>query len=457
MNVHRITQLTPSTPLRKGDYVLYWMQQSQRVDFNHALEFAIQKANQKRLPLVVLFCLIETYPDANQRHFHFMLEGLKETKSSLEQLGATFVFRLGDPLHVLNDYAKNIDTLVLDTGYLRHQRAWHLAVQSQFNDVLEIYSIESDAIVPVQSAYPKAAYGAYVIRPTLHRMLPFYRDFVRLSLLEQKTKIGLPSDHPLDDVDALLKALAIDHSVLPTPYFLPGHTQGIKRLNHFLKQDLWRYDQSNDPSLNATSTLSMYLHFGQLSSLEVVEHTLAYATQNAVPNTVLDAFIEQLFVRRELAINYVYYQPLYDQFDHMTEPWAYQTMAHHQHDPRPYRYTKNDYVHFQTHDPYFNAAMKQMVKTGYMHNYMRMYWAKKIIEWTPDYREAYHTILSLNNTYFIDGRDPNGYAGVAWCFGKHDRPWTQRSIFGSLRYMNQEGLKRKFDIDLYVEQMNQLM
>jgi deoxyribodipyrimidine photo-lyase len=125
-------------------------------------------------------------------------------------------------------------------------------------------------------------------------------------------------------------------------------------------------------------------------------------------------------------------------------------------DERDYIYTIDDYLAFATHDPYFNAAMKQMVMTGYMHNYMRMYWAKKIIEWSHTYQEAYHIIKSLNDTYFLDGRDANGYTGIAWCFGRHDRAWTERDIFGKLRYMNANGLKRKFDIESYVEQMNNL-
>ncbi|HPG43326.1 MAG TPA: FAD-binding domain-containing protein, partial [Acholeplasmataceae bacterium] len=167
-----------------------------------------------------------------------------------------------------------------------------------------------------------------------------------------------------------------------------------------------------------------------------------------------DQYVEQLLVRRELAFNYVTYQKGYDQFETMTEPWAYQTMKAHENDIRSYLYDKNDYINFRTHDPYFNAAMIEMVKTGYMHNYMRMYWAKKIIEWSPSFKEAYETIKYLNDTYFIDGRDPNSYTGIAWCFGKHDRAWTERNIFGKLRYMNDKGLEKKFDIKSYVLQMN---
>ena len=165
----------------------------------------------------------------------------------------------------------------------------------------------------------------------------------------------------------------------------------------------------------------------------------------------IDSLFEQLVVRRELAFNFVYYNEGYDQFDSMTYAWAYQTMKEHENDPREVLYTLADYENASTHDPYFNAAMLEMIHTGFMHNYMRMYWAKKIIEWSPSYEEAYRTSVYLDDKYFLDGRDPNGYTGVAWCYGKHDRAWTERSVFGKLRYMNAGGLERKFKINDYVK------
>jgi deoxyribodipyrimidine photo-lyase len=170
-----------------------------------------------------------------------------------------------------------------------------------------------------------------------------------------------------------------------------------------------------------------------------------------------DDFIEELVVRRELSYNFIYYNRQYNNFHFMTYPWAYETMYAHENDQREYIYTIDDYIQYKTHDPYFNAAMKEMVELGYMHNYMRMYWAKKVIEWSPNYQEAYRILIYLNNYYFLDGNTPNGYTGVAWCFGKHDRAWTERPIFGKIRYMNQNGLKRKFDIDNYITKINRLV
>ena len=163
------------------------------------------------------------------------------------------------------------------------------------------------------------------------------------------------------------------------------------------------------------------------------------------------SFIEELIVRRELSYNFVYYNKKYFDFNYMTYGWAYQTMINHELDYREHIYTIDDYINFNTHDPYFNAAMKEMVYLGKMHGYMRMYWCKKIIEWSPNYKYAYETAITLNNRYFLDGNTPNGYTGVAWCFGKHDRAWTERQIFGKIRYMNANGLKRKFDIDQYIK------
>ncbi|MFP4178128.1 MAG: FAD-binding domain-containing protein, partial [Acholeplasmataceae bacterium] len=245
-------------------------------------------------------------------------------------------------------------------------------------------------------------------------------------------------------------------SVRRSRYFKGGYIEASRRITAFLEERIERYQDSNDPGLDLTSKLSPYLHFGQISALEILERVLLAVEQQRVDGQGVDAFIEQLLIRRELAFNYVFYQEGYDRFRTMTEDWAYRTMAEHEGDERPALYSLKEIEAGRTDDPYFNAAMKEMALTGYMHNYMRMYWAKRIIEWSADYRTAYKRILTLNNKYFIDGRDPNSYAGVAWCFGKHDRAWTERPVFGKLRYMNANGLKRKFAIEDYVSHIESL-
>ena len=456
MNEHRILKLKPGWN-EKGSYVLYWMQQSQRVHYNHALMHAIELANEHDLPVVVFFGLTKSYPSANLRHYQFMLEGLKEVKDIIEKLHMTFVFRLISPEQGVKDYLSDAACLVMDYGYLRHQKDWRKdvldhAVHHQLP--LGIDMVDTDVIVPVRYISNKAEYGAYTLRPKLMKVYRDFRDFKRLPVCLCEQKMNLSSDDDLSDIHNLLSQLDIDKSIEPSPIYRGGYTQASHMFTEFVMEKANHYDESNDPSKSLTSKMSMYLHFGQISSLELLDRLFLAQSQGHIQGISFDQYVEQLLVRRELAFNYVTYQKGYDQFETMTEPWAYQTMKAHENDMRSYLYDKHDYINFRTHDPYFNAAMIEMVKTGYMHNYMRMYWAKKIIEWSPSFKEAYETIKYLNDTYFIDGRDPNSYTGIAWCFGKHDRAWTERNIFGKLRYMNDKGLEKKFDIKSYVLYMN---
>jgi deoxyribodipyrimidine photo-lyase len=459
MNPKRVLKLQTGVYEKKKSYVLYWMQQSQRVHFNHALEHAIAIANSKDLPLVVYFGLTQSFPEANERHYHFMLEGLRELKDLLQKLHITFVLKLGSPDERIIPLLEDADTLVMDYAHLRTQRMWRkkvLEIASVMFKALTIDMVESDLIVPAYVASDKLEYGAFTIRGKLHRHLPFFRDFKSISKLKNESIVDIVSDDDLTDIDGLIETFPIDHSIKKSPFYKGGYKESQKLLHLFITKKSAHYLESNDPSTNYTSRLSMYLHFGQISSLMIYEQVYLAHTQGHISEEVFDAYVEQLLIRRELAFNYVVYNSTYDQFEHITEPWAYTTMQAHDQDPRTYVYTKDDYIHFRTHDIYFNAAMKEMIYTGFMHNYMRMYWAKKIIEWSKSHKEAYETILSLNNAYFIDGRDPNSYTGVAWCFGKHDRAWTERPVFGKLRYMNDDGLRRKFKIKLYIAQMDQI-
>lgn len=459
MNENRIKHLKPGLN-NQGKYILYWMQQAQRVHYNHALEHAINLANDHDLPVVVLFGLTPNYPEANERHYQFMLEGLKEVKRILEHFGITFVFRLKSPEVAVLDYVRDAAFLVMDYGYLRHQKVWRKHVLDQCVDLklpLGIDLVDTDVIVPVRYVSDKAEYGAYTLRPKITKLFRDFRDFKGLPVVNDHMILSLSSDDDLADVKKLIEKLDIDHSVKASPIYRGGYLEASKLLSLFLQEKADRYHENNDPSKDLTSKMSMYLHFGQISSLEILDRLFLAQAQGQMSGESFDQYVEQLLVRRELAFNYVTYQKGYDQFEMITEPWAYQTMNAHENDFRPYLYTVEELEQFKTHDPYFNAAMIEMVQTGYMHNYMRMYWAKKIIEWSPSHKQAFETIKTLNNKYFIDGRDPNSYAGIAWCFGKHDRAWTERAIFGKLRYMNDKGLEKKFDIQRYVKQMNQFL
>lgn len=459
LNTGRIIDLQKGQFKEDKTHVVYWMQQSQRVHFNHALNHAIEIANHRQLPLMVFFGLTADYPDANERHYAFMLEGLREVKSILNHFHITFVIRLISPELGVIDYLEHAVALVMDDGYLRHQKMWRKYVldvsKEKFKD-LHISIVDTDAIVPVKVVSDKAEYGAYTLRPKITKLYRAYRDFIRIHVVNNQSRLDFKSDTDLIDIDQLLNQLNVDRSVKKSPMYHGGYREASRLLSQFIDEKSSHYLESNDPSTDYTSLMSMYIHFGQISTLEILERIVLAHDHGQLDGLVLDAYLEQLLVRRELALNYVTYTKGYDSFETMTEPWAYQTMHEHIHDVRPYLYTRNELEMSLTHDPYFNAAMKEMRDTGYMHNYMRMYWAKKIIEWMPTYQEAYQTTIELNNKYFIDGRDPNSYAGVAWCYGKHDRAWTEREVFGKLRYMNDKGLERKFNIRDYVEKVNQI-
>jgi deoxyribodipyrimidine photo-lyase len=235
----------------------------------------------------------------------------------------------------------------------------------------------------------------------------------------------------------------IDRSVRRVTSFTGGTAEAKKRLAEFVRQKLSLYpEMRNDPNRDAVSHMSPYLHFGQVSPLYVALEVMK------AKNKAADAYLEELIVRRELSMNFVYYNGHYDQFAGLPS-WAQITLKEHQKDRRERGYSLPELEEGRTGDPYWNAAQREMVLTGKMHNYMRMYWGKRIIEWTKAPEEAFRIALYLNNKYEIDGRDANGFTGVAWCFGKHDRAWPTHNVFGKVRIMMPSGLKRKFDADAY--------
>ncbi|MBN1368811.1 MAG: deoxyribodipyrimidine photo-lyase [Dehalococcoidaceae bacterium] len=431
---------------RGGQFVLYWMQASQRTLCNHALEYAIRQANDNNLPVVVYFGLYDSYPEANQRHYRFMLEGLREVQGALEKRGIRMVIRYESPDEGVVKLAEKAAMLVCDRGYLRLQRKWRQNAARKVG--CPCIQVESDAVVPVEQASGKEEYSAATLRPKIYRNLPDY-----LQPLEERlpaaTSLGLELDSlNVNDIGSVLNHLQIDRSTGTVSAYVGGQSQAEALLDNFLAVRLDRYGElRNDPNADSLSSMSPYLHFGQISPLYI---TLKSAETDS-PG--VDSYLEELVIRRELALNYVLYNPDYDSFEGLPA-WAKKTLRQHEADPRTYSYSLEELQTARTHDPYWNAAQMEMVATGKMHGYMRMYWGKKIIEWSPDPQKAFERCLYLNNRHELDGRDPNSYAGVAWCFGKHDRPWGIRPVFGSVRYMNDRGLRRKFDADAYAEKVN---
>jgi deoxyribodipyrimidine photo-lyase len=297
-------------------------------------------------------------------------------------------------------------------------------------------------VVPIELAYPKQAYSAAVLRPKIHK---YFDSFLTSPAPQTPRRDGTTLGYDTVDTAMLLSSLALDGSVGPVTTLRGGPLQAEAALESFIATGLDNYALArSDPGANATSHLSAYLHFGHIGAGHIVQRVQQSRGAGS------EAFIEELVVRRELAMNFVYYNPHYDSYGGALSAWAAQSLARHKQDPRPALYGKAALEKGQIDDVYWNAAQRQMRTQGWMHGYMRMYWGKKIIEWSPTPQKAYATMVYLNNKYLVDGRDANGYAGIAWCFGTHDRPWKERAVFGTIRYMNAAGLERKFAMHRYL-------
>ena len=443
----RLQRLNQHAERNDGKFVLYWMQASQRFEYNHALEYAIDQANQAGKPLVAVFALTDDYPGANWRHYRFMIEGLRETRTALVDRGVQLVVQKGEPAKVVSAMAKQADLVVTDCGYTRVQWQWRKKISESIDAPL--VQVESDVVVPVQAVSNKQEFAARTIRPKIHRLLPDYLTPLKARKLKNDS-LGLRFEAmELDNEDAL-KKLKVDRSAKPSNLYRGGISEAQRHLDDFIVHKLDHYDQKrNDPSIDFTSHMSPYLHFGQISPLQIALRIMEADSPGE------HAFLEEMIVRRELAINFVAYNPHYDTYEGLPD-WCRKTLDEHAGDRRDMLYTKKQLEQAQTHDPYWNAAQREMVCTGKMHGYMRMYWGKKILEWNRDPASGFAVAVALNDKYELDGRDPNGYTGVAWCFGLHDRPWAERPIFGKIRYMNDKGLRRKFDADAYVAKVERL-
>ncbi len=430
----------------QGRYVLYWMQQSQRAELNHALEYALQEANRREQGVVVAFGLTDDYPEANLRHYAFMLAGLQDTARALARRGIRFVLRRGSPPEVALQLGGEASLIVCDRGYLRHQRAWRARVAERA--ACRVVQVESDAIVPVTAASVKAEIGARTLRPRIHRQLADYLvDLAPAPVRRRTIELELQGLDPRD-LDAILKGLTIDRSVAPAPrWFKAGTAEARRRFAAFIRERLERYDQNhNQPQTDDVSRMSPYLHFGQISPL----YLALEVGRAAAPAAAKKAFLEELIVRRELACNFTHFTADYDAYACLPQ-WARLSLSEHRRDRRGHLYSAEQLENAATHDPYWNAAMREMVCTGFMHTYMRMYWGKKILEWSRTPEEGFATTLALNNKYFL-----NSYAGVAWVYGVHDRAWPQRPVYGKVRCMMASGLERKCDIQGYLRKVEAL-
>jgi deoxyribodipyrimidine photo-lyase len=442
LNAHPIDPAKP--------FVLYWMQQSQRAHFNHALEYAIEQANALGKPVVVAFGLMDDYPEATERHYAFMLEGLADVATQLRERGILFVMRKGQPKDVAVQLGRDAALVVTDRAYLRHLNQWRSHVAESVG--VSMVQVETDVVVPVNVASDKNETAARTLRPKIHRAWAEYMiDLPAAAVKKSSLGLKIASDFDPADVDKNLASIRCDRAVKRSTHFKGGAIEAQRRLDEFVKSRLNNYAEGrNEPADGHTSQLSPYLQYGHLSPIDLALR-VSKARQGQQPDR--DSYIEELIVRRELSHNFTTFCDRYDQYESLPG-WARASLAKHAGDKREYVYTRDQLATAQTHDPYWNAAQTEMVHTGFMHNYMRMYWGKKILEWSATPQDAFATTLYLNNRFLLDGLNSNSYGNVGWIFGLHDRPWTERSIFGVVRYMNAAGLERKFFIDRYVNKID---
>ena len=425
--------------------VVYWMQRDRRSNNNWALVHAQNIAIRLKAPLTVFYSLNGNFSDGNNRQYGFLLKGLVDTINELEKYKIPFHIRRGDAISSIKKYISKANTgyLITDFSPLRVYKNRVAKLVSEINIPFEI--VDAHNIVPTWTVSEKQEFAAHTLRRKIHLLLDEFMHpipkIIPHPFLDKK------NEYEQFKPNVILKNLRIDNSVQEISWLKPGEQNGIKVLQSFIRD---RFDISgelrNNPTKNNLSNLSPYIHFGQISA-----QYIANEINNLEDSDGKNNFLEQLIVRRELAENFCFYNKNYDSFDGF-HAWAKKTLNEHRSDKREYLYSKIEFENANTHDDLWNAAQFEMVEKGKMHGFMRMYWAKKILEWTPDPESALQIAIDLNDKYQLDGRDPNGYTGIAWSIGGiHDRPWFERPVFGKVRFMNYNGCKRKFKINDYIQ------
>lgn len=426
-----------------GHSVLYWMNRDKRVDDNWALIMAQSLALKKHVPLIVCFQYVGKFSEANMRQYGFLFKGLEGVKIKLDKLNIEFVLIQDTARNALPRiiHKRSVGSLIVDYNPLK-------VYQKRLNNVLKnidvpVYQVDAHNIIPVWVTSQKKEYAAYTIRRKIQSNLDhFLTDYPKLKIHPYGTanSKGRPYDNIIDD-------LSIDHGVKEVDWLIPGEIAARQKLDSLSETLIGYNEDRNDPNRRGLSNLSPYFHFGHISpqrvALEIKDSSLSNADK--------DVFLEEMIVRRELSDNFCEYESNYDSFEGF-HPWAKKTLNEHREDKRDHLYPKEQFEQADTHDLLWNAAQNQMRLTGKMHGYMRMYWAKKILEWSPSPEIALQVAIDLNDKYELDGRDPNGYAGIAWSIGGvHDRAWFERPVYGKIRYMNFNGCKSKFNVQKYIE------
>ena len=423
------------------------MARDQRVEDNWAMLFSQNLAIKNKLPLHVVFCLTDSFLEATLRHFKFMLDGLEEVAEHCKKLNISFHLVRGKHEEKIPKFVEKmkIGTLICDFSPLRVHRAWVEGIKKGLPKDVPLVQVDAHNIVPIWMTSEKQEYAARTIRNKINSKLAEY-----LTEFPPMMKHPYKASKSSDSIDwkKALESLKTDESVGEVEWIKPGYRNAAGMLESFIEKRLKLFgEKRNDPTVDALSNLAPFFHFGQISVqraiIEVKKHKSKYSA-------AVDAFCEEAIVRRELSDNYCFYQKNYDNLNGAYD-WARTTLDLHRKDKRPYLYTRQELEESRTHDDLWNAAQNQLREEGKMHGFLRMYWAKKILEWMTSPEESLETAIYLNDRLSLDGRDPNGYVGCMWSIcGIHDQGWAERAVFGKIRYMNYEGCKRKFKIDTFI-------
>jgi deoxyribodipyrimidine photo-lyase len=419
------------------------VQSSMRVSDNPALCLAIDEANRRNLPLLVFFSIDATIPMANERNFTFMLEGLEDFRRSVEASGASMCIRLGDAAENVAELCTEADfaLLVTDESHLKEGIGRRKTAAGKVR--VPVYRVDANVVVPVREI-PGEQYAAYAIRPKLMRLLPSFLKSRNSPVVKNAGAPEAWSDVERVDVRKLIKELMLP-GVPPSPKYRGGESQAQRTLQTFIDKKLDGYAVNrNRPDVDGTSDMSPYLRFGQISPVRMLREVI----DSGQRQEDIDAFVEEAFVRRELAENFTFYNPYYRSLEALPD-WARATLEKHKDDKRPRVFTMEELESGRTGDELWDASQYEMARYGKMSGYMRMYWGKRVIEWAKTPGEALSYLIYLNDKYEIDGRSPNGYAGVMWCFGKHDRAFGERPVYGKVRYMSPAAIRKKFDFRSY--------
>ena len=475
----RLHAPTDSRPRAGGEFVLYWMQTTHRAHDNFALNYAIERANELHLPLQVYHGLRHDYPWASDRFHTWILQSVIDLQADFAALGIHYAFWLDRSVGEHTDWpaGRRAGEKPLETRYsgLRTEKTDLLALADRAALVVTDYvptfivprqirglrkktatpviAVDSATVVPLRFL-EKEFSTARGIRPVLMEALPHYLWRAPAPGLRVRRKIDLGFEPTVLHGSAIAELVAqcdIDHSVAPSPVFRGGTVAGRARLTQFLAQGLRNYAADrNDPTRpDGVSRLSPWLHFGNLSIHEVL-----LAAQQAGPADQYAKFLDEAVTWRELSHNFCHFNPKHRTVAGIPE-WARKQLSDHEADPRPSLYSDAEMEQSRTGNALWNACQRSYVRDGWMHNSVRMLWGKAMLQWTPNASECLRILEHFNNKYSLDGRDPNSYGGIMWTFGKFDRPFYPRPIYGLVRYQSLKAAADKFDVPRYIRAMGE--